>query len=412
MSTTSSRPGACVLAINGGSSSLKFAVFAAGDPPVRLWSGKVERIGLEDGRWALADAAGGEPDTRAVVAPDHAAAARLVITWLEQAIGKPAIEAVGHRVVHGGPRFHQPERVTGAVVEELRRLSPLDPEHLPGEIALIEAFGAYLSGVPHVACFDTAFHHDLPRVARIMPIPRRYESLGVRRYGFHGISYGYLMQELARLGGAQGRVVLAHLGAGASLAAVRDGRCVETTMAFTPTAGLVMGRRSGDLDPGLVRYLMVEQGLSVEAFHRMVNEESGMLGVSETSPDLRDLLARRDEDVRAREAVALFVYRARLGIGALATALEGLDSLVFSGGIGEKSAAARAEICAGLAWLGARLDPARNEANAPIISTDQAPVTVRVIATDEESVLARHALAALNGSRAAAPDCNAPGPAR
>ena len=254
-----------------------------------------------------------------------------------------------------------------------------------------------------MACFDTAFHHDLPRVAQIIAIPRRYEAAGVRRYGFHGLSYAYLMEELARVAGpeaARGRVILAHLGSGASLAAVRDGRCIETTMGLTPTSGLVMGTRCGDIDPGLVRFLMRAEGLTIDQFHDLVNHESGLLGVSETSADLRDLLARQDDDVRAAEAVELFCYRAKTWLGALAAALGGLDTLVFAGGIGENSPEARRRICDGLEFLGIALDERRNAANAPIISTEDGRVAVRVIPTDEESLIARAAAGFIPRSRA------------
>jgi acetate kinase len=245
-----------------------------------------------------------------------------------------------------------------------------------------------------VACFDTAFHHDLPRVAQIIAIPRRYEAAGVRRYGFHGLSYAYLMEELARVAGpraARGRVILAHLGAGASLAAVRDGRCVETTMGLTPTSGLVMGTRCGDIDPELVRFLMKAGGLTIDQFHDLVNHQSGLLGVSESSADLRDLLAVQDRDVHAAEAVEVFCYRAKTALGALAAALGGLDTLVFAGGIGENSPEARRRICDGLEFLGIAVDERHNSANAPLISTEDGRVAVRVIPTDEESVIARAA---------------------
>ena len=281
------------------------------------------------------------------------------------------------------------------MLDQLRRIAPLDPEHLPGEIALIEAITSAIPGLPQVACFDTAFHRDLPRPAQIVPIPRRYWGLGVRRYGFHGLSYSFLMQELARISApaeARGRVVLAHLGSGASLAAVRDGRCLETTMGFTPASGLVMGSRCGDLDPGLVAFLARAEGMTPERFHHMVNHESGLLGVSETSADVRDLLARAADDVRAAEAIDLFCYRVRSAIGALSAALGGLDSLVFSGGIGENSAEVRRRTCEGLEFLGITLDPQRNAAGAALISTDASPARVRVIRTDEESVIARAAI--------------------
>jgi acetate kinase len=301
------------------------------------------------------------------------------------------IAVVGHRIVHGGNRFYRPALVTPEILEDLRAIVPYDPDHLPGEIGAIEAFTRLDRDLPQVACFDTAFHHDLPRVAQIIPIPRRFEKAGVRRYGFHGLSYAYLMQELGRLtsrAAGPGRVILAHLGSGSSLAAVRDGRCIDTTMALTPTSGLVMGTRCGDIDPGLVRFLVRPGGLSVEQFHDLVNHESGLRGVSEASSDLRDLLARQDTDVRAAEAVELFCYKAKTGIGALAAALGGLDTLVFSGGIGENSPEARRRICDGLEFLGVTVDERRNSLNGPLISTEKGAVAVRVIPTDEESLIA------------------------
>jgi acetate kinase len=386
--------GTRILTINVGSSSLKFALFAPDDRPRRLLSGQVERIGTADSRLVLAEAGCDQVVDIRVEVPDQATAVALLMDQLRRVVGLGDVAVVGHRVVHGGDRFHRPERITPEVLEVLRRIVPYDPDHLPGEIGAIEAFLRLDPELPQVACFDTAFHHDLPRVARIIPIPRRYEAAGVRRYGFHGLSYAYLLEELARAAGpdaARGRVILAHLGSGASLAAVRDGRCIETTMSLTPTSGLVMGTRCGDLDPEVVRFLMRSEGMTIDQFHDLVNHESGLLGVSETSADFRDLLARQAGDERAAEAVALFCYRARTAIGAMAAALGGLDTLVFAGGIGEHSPAARGLICAGMEFLGIVLDERRNAAGAPVISEQDARVSVRVIPTDEESIIARSA---------------------
>jgi acetate kinase len=316
----------------------------------------------------------------------------LLIDWLEREVGFTAVAAVGHRVVHGGSRYQEPERVTAELIEELREISPRDPDHLPGEIELIEAFRNRDPDLPQVACFDTAFHHDMPRVAQIVPIPRRFEAAGVRRYGFHGLSYAFLMEELARVAGpeeARGRVILAHLGAGASLAAVRGGHSIDTSMGFTPASGLVMGTRTGDLDPGLVRFLSRAAGMTADQFDNLVNHESGLLGVSETSSDVRDLLARQNADVRAAEAIELFCYQAKKWIGAFAAALGGLNTLVFAGGIGENAPEIRRRICAGLAFLGIALDENRNASSALLISTDRGPVKVRVIRTDEELMIAK-----------------------
>ena len=277
----------------------------------------------------------------------------------------------------------------------MRRISPYDPDHLPGEIELIEAFRKRDPDLPQVACFDTAFHHDMPRVAQIVPIPRRYEAAGVRRYGFHGLSYAYLMEELARVAGpeeARGRVILAHLGNGASLAAVRGGQTIDTSMGFTPASGLVMGTRTGDLDPGLVRFLSRTEGMTADQFDSLVNHESGLLGVSETSSDMRDLLARQDADVRAAEAVALFCYQAKKWIGAFAAALGGLDTLVFAGGIGENAPVIRRRICDGTGLPRHRAGRRPQRVRAPaLISTDDGRVKVRVIRTDEELMIAKAA---------------------
>jgi acetate kinase len=278
------------------------------------------------------------------------------------------------------------------MVKELRQLKPFDPEHLPEEIQLTEAFHRRFPELPQVACFDTAFHKDLPRVARLLPIPRRHEAQGVRRYGFHGLSYEFLMGELARVAGAgvaQGQVILAHLGNGSSLAAVRHGKPVDTSMSFTPTAGVPMSTRSGDLDPGLVWYLASTEGLDAKRFNEMVNFRSGLLGVSETSSDMRDLLESEARDVRAAEAVALFCYQIKKWIGAFAAALGGLDTLVFAGGIGEKAPIVRARICDGLEFLGIELEEKQNVANAGVISTAASRVAVRVIPTDEELMIAK-----------------------
>ena len=312
--------------------------------------------------------------------------------WIEEHSGREALAAVGHRVVHGGPNYSEPQQVTAEMVEELHRLSPFDPEHLPLEIELIEAFRQRHPRLPQVACFDTAFHRTMPRVATVLPIPRRYEAQGVRRYGFHGLSYEFLMAELARLGdpaATKGRAILAHLGNGASLAAVRDGKSIDTSMSFTPTAGLVMSSRSGDLDPGLISYLARTEQMSAAKFQKMVNHESGLLGVSETSSDMRDLLDRETKDVRAAEAVALFCYQAKKWIGSFAAALGGVDTLVFAGGIGENAPPVRERICAGLGFLGIELAEERNAKSALLISSDASLVRVRVIRTDEELMIAR-----------------------
>ena len=370
-----------ILTINGGSSSIKFALFDA-ESLRRVLKGRIERMGSPETTLVIE---GPENFSRRLAEATRTAAVNVLMDWLEERIGRGALAAVGHRVVHGGPKYSAPQRITPEIVEYLRALSPFDPEHLPEEIELTEAVFRRYPDLPQVACFDTAFHHDLPRVTQLLPIPRRYFAQGVRRYGFHGLSYAYLMEQLD----AHGRVILAHLGSGASLAAVRDGKPVDTSMAFTPAAGFPMSTRSGDLDPGLVWYLARTEKMGAEEFQKMVNRESGLLGLSETSSDLRDLLEREANDERAVEAVAIFCYQVKKWIGAFAAALGGLDTLVFTGGIGENAPVVRARICDGLGFLGIELDPKQNAGNANVISRAAGGVSVRVIRTDEELMIAR-----------------------
>jgi acetate kinase len=383
-----------ILTINGGSSSIKFAVYHIAEPLKRGLYGKVDRIGLSGTNLAFHDLTEKQPESRNLIAPDHKSAANSLIDWLEKKIDFKSVKAVGHRVVHG-MKHTEPEIITEKLLDELHRISPNDPDHLPREIELIETFRHRHPKLPQVACFDTAFHQTMPRVAKLLPIPRRFDAKGIQRYGFHGLSYAYLMEELARLGdpaAKKGRVILAHLGNGASMAAVRDGKSIDTSMCFTPTAGLVMSTRSGDLDPGLAPYLARTEKMTTQQFYKMVNNESGLLGVSETSSDMRDLLDHEKQDIRAAEAVALFCYQAKKWIGSFAAALGGLDTLVFAGGIGENAPVIRARICEGLGLLGIKLDKARNKKNTAVISSNASAVKVRVIRTDEELMIARSVL--------------------
>jgi acetate kinase len=392
-----------ILTINAGSSSLKFALFRLGKTPVRELTGKFERIGLERGKLTVADSSASRHDEHPFDAPSHIACVPMLEQALKTKAGVEAVQAVGHRIVHGGPKYTRPQAVDDDLLEELRRIRSFDPDHLPAELGLVKHFSQHYPRVPQIACFDTAFHRHLPRVARILPIPRRYERQGVQRYGFHGLSYGFLIQELRKTAGAaaaQGRVILAHLGNGASMAAVHNGKSIDTTMAFTPTAGLVMSIRSGDLDPGLAAYLARSEGMTAPQFNDMVNTKSGLLGISETSSDVRDLLQREKKDPRASEALAIFCYQARKWIAALSAALGGLDTLVFSGGIGENSPILRSRICSHLSFLGIELDPNRNKVSAPVISPTRSKVDVRVIRTDEELFMARILLRLQAGRRA------------
>lgn len=381
-----------ILTINGGSSSIKFALFENNDTLSRVLEGGIDRIGMPNALFQVKGSAAFEPIHRPVEAPDHLAAVGLLMDWIEGNIGQDALAAVGHRVVHGGPAYSEPQFITHEMILELGKLKPFDPEHLPEEILLTVAFHRRFPRLTQVACFDTAFHHDMPRVAQMLPIPRKYEAQGVRRYGFHGLSYAYLLGELARLAGpeaANGRVILAHLGNGASLTAVKDGKSQDTSMGFTPAAGIPMSTRSGDLDPGLASYLARTEKMNDRQFNEMVNFKSGLLGISETSSDMRDLLANESKDVRSAEAVAMFCYQAKKWIGAYSAVLGGLDTLVFSGGMGEKAPVVRARICRGLEFLGVEIDEKRNGANEAVISPEAGRVAVRVIPTDEEQMIAR-----------------------
>jgi acetate kinase len=363
-------PAPRVLVLNAGSSSLKYALFEGDD---RLEGGAVERMAPGD-------------------------AARALGTVLERLAphgGVKSLAAVGHRIVHGGSELTAPTRLDDRALERLHRLEPVDPDHLPAELAIVQAVRARAPELPQVGCFDTAFHASLPRVARLLAIPRRYEQRGVRRYGFHGLSYQYQLEELARVAGdaaTRGRVVMAHLGSGSSLAAVRDGACVDTTMSFTPNSGIPMATRSGDLDAGLLAYLMRTEAFDAAALDHMLSMESGLLGVSGVSADMRDLLAREESNPACADAVALYCHGIRKAIGGLAAVLEGLDTLVFAGGIGENSPVVRARVCAGLRHLGVTLDDARNAAGPGLISADASACTVRIVHTDEEVVIARETL--------------------
>jgi acetate kinase len=381
-----------ILTANGGSSSLKIALFDLAAPMRRLVTGQVERIGSPGATLTFDSLDSGKSLKQPSSSSGHHQAIGELVAVLEQRGYLRCLAAMGHRVVHGGPRFSQPQLIDESLLSELHKLVPLDPDHLPAEIAIIEALQQRFPVVRQVACFDTCFHHNLPVVAQLLPIPRRYLTTGVRRYGFHGLSYEYLTAELARLAGAkeaQGKVIFAHLGSGASLAAVKDGRCLDTTMSYTPTAGLMMGTRSGDLDPGLLLHWLRSENLTADQLDDLVNHRCGLLGVSEISSDMRDLLAREATDERAANAIALFCQTAKKHIGSLTAVLGGLDTLVFSGGIGENAPTIRARICQGLEFLGVRFDDTRNRAAESIISAVGSPVTVRVVQTDEELTIAK-----------------------
>ena len=390
-----------LLTINGGSSSVRFAVYSCETHPKLTLSGKIDRIGERGATLMLAGMGARVGSSVPISAPDRHAAVRCILKSVGEHTKASSIRAVGHRVVHG-MQHSVPAVVDGKLLAALRRATPLAPDHLPIEIELMESFRRTRPNLLQVACFDTAFHRGMPSVAKLLPIPMRFQSQGMQRYGFHGLAYEHLMDELVRLGerpATKGRVILAHLGSGASMAAVLNGGSIETTMGFTPAAGLVMGTRTGDIDPGALLYLSQQRRVTPGGLARIVNHESGLLGVSGTSSDMRDLLGRERTDKLARAAVELFCYQASKWIGALAAALGGVELVVFSGGIGENSPVVRQRICSKLGFLGLALDERKNASNRPIISRAGSPVNVRVIVADEEKVIAKHVIRVLRSRK-------------
>lgn len=379
-----------VLTINGGSSSIKFSVYRIQNPLELFLSGSIENIGTDKSRLTFTNRDQQKNSTE-IEAIDHGQAADYLSHWLERHQDIASIQAIGHRIVFVMEHV-QPEIITDDFLKELKSMTAFDPDHLPEEIKLIEVFKKSYPTIKQIACFDTAFHTSMPMVAQLLSLPRRYFERGIRRYGFHGLSYTYLMEEFERIAGkgtAEGKIILAHLGSGASLAAIKNGKGIDTTMGFTPTSGLPMGTRTGDLDPGVIRYLMQEENIDPNAFNRLINHESGLLGLSETSADMRELLQIESNDHRASEAIDLFCYQTKKWIGAFTAALDGLDTLVFSGGIGENCYQVRDRICEGLKFLGIEIDEMKNRNNETIISTDHSSVKVYVITTNEEIIIAR-----------------------
>lgn len=381
-----------ILCLNSGSSSLKFALFSISESvEKRLASGAVEdigpnaRLGLRDGTGRLLlDKRASLPGLRQCIAE--------VFSALDHSrLQRPT--AAGHRIVHGGPDHTSPQRINSKLQHELKQLIPLAPLHLPAQIELIEAIAKHYPELPQVACFDTAFHSGMPDLARRLPLPRKLWDEGVRRYGFHGLSYEYIMSALGNDGG--GRVIIAHLGNGASMAAVHNGKSVDTSMGLTPAGGFMMSTRTGDIDPGVIVYLL-RAGYSAEQVEKMVNSESGLLGVSGASSDMKTLLEKRSQDPAADLAIRMFCYGIRKFIGAYAAVLGGLDTLVFTGGIGERAAPFREEICQGLEFLGIELSAELNARNAAIISESNSGCTVRVMVTDEDLMIARHTRAVIS----------------
>ncbi len=381
-----------ILTINTGSSSLKAGLYSFGALETLDLAARAERIGHSESRLQITDAQGAPLFDQPGHLPDYDAALHALFAWFHGHGSGTAPNAVGHRVVHGGSHFTAPQRITDELIATLQQLVPLDPDHLPQALAAIQATRQAYPSIPQVACFDTTFHRQMPSVAQQYALPHELWEVGVRRYGFHGLSYEYIMDALrsADPAAVAGRVIIAHLGNGASMAAVQRGIGVDTTMGLTPTGGRVMGTRSGDLDPGVLLYLLQAQGMSPAEINTLVNQRAGLLGLSGSTADMRDLLNQEEGDPRAAAAIALFCYQARKFLGALAAVLGGLDTLIFTGGIGEHAAPIRARICAGMDFLGIQLDERRNAAHAPIISRDGSTATVRVMPTDEDVMIARH----------------------
>ncbi len=383
--------------MNRGSATLKSALYDAGSREELLLSMSVDHTGDSGGRLKIADPNGTSLFESTGNSGDAIAALQAMLSWLDEHGFLSGLAAVGHRLVQGGPRHKDPVRITAEFLHEIEQLIPLDPDHLPAAIQGINFIAGKFPELPQVACFDTAFHRSIPKVASMYALPHRLYDQGIRRYGFHGLSYEYVMGELRALEGdlANGRVIIAHLGSGASMVAVRDGKSIDTSMGFTPLEGLVMATRSGDVDPGALLYLFDREKMSANEMSMLLNKQSGLLGVSETSSDMKVLIGNVPRDDRAREAVDLFCYRAKKYVGAYCAVLGGLDVLVFAGGIGEHAPSVRKQICDGLDFLGIRMDAKRNEANAGLISSPESRVRVRVVKTNEDLMIARHVVSVL-----------------
>ena len=385
-----------ILALNVGSSTLKFGLFPLAEGDDALLHGVLDYSGPTTGQLRITDSTGHSESREMVVNRDSAAGE--LLHYLSNHALFASIQSVGHRLVHGGSRLRQPVRVDGGVRALLEDVIPLAPDHLPAELRAIDEVLRVAPSLVQVACFDTAFHSEMPVVARLFGLPRRLSNSGVVRYGFHGLSYEYVVQELRKRGELPARTIVAHLGNGASIAAILNGACVDTSMGMTPSGGLVMSTRSGDLDPGVMLYLLRSRGFSVSELDDAINREGGLLGISEFSSDVRDLLAARSTDSRAEDAMEVFCYQARKFIGAYSAALGGIEALVFTGGIGEHSPEVRARICEKLNFLGIRIDPVLNRVNAALISGNQGGVPVRIVKTKEEVMVARHVRESLASS--------------
>jgi acetate kinase len=383
----------CILSLNSGSSSLKFALYRMDKVEELLFSGVISDIDLTTNNFYIRNDSGKVLVNRRLNKLGHKDCITTLFDWLESQCYVKQITAIGHRIVHGGVKYTQPHLITSDLIGDLNKFVLFAPEHLPQELEVIKTVSNRYSNLKQVACFDTAFHRTMPRLAQIYALPKSVGDHGGIRYGFHGLSYEYIIGELINerdfhIEGS--RIIIAHLGNGASMAAIKDGKSVDTTMGFSPAGGLMMSTRSGDLDPGIILYLLSEESLSSSQVSQMVNHQAGLLGVSEISSDMKELL-EKENNPNAIQAIELFCYQAKKYLGSLSAVLGGVDMLVFTGGIGENAPSIRQRICKDMSFLGIRLDLIRNNSNAPVISTADSPVTIRVMKTNEELMIARHA---------------------
>ncbi len=378
-----------ILTINGGSSSIKFALYIGGEELQQIRSGTITNIGSEDAAFTIKEVDDNNSSKQKIKASNFHEAMISFIDWLEKQEWFEHIKAIGHRVVHG-MKHTAPEVISDDLIEELNSIRNYDPDHLPAELEIIQMIKQKHPNLLQVACFDTAFHTTIPAVAKKFAIPKKYYGEGIQRYGFHGISYSYLMQELKQKNEAEasGKIILAHLGSGASLAAVKDGKCIDTSMGFTPAGGIVMSTRSGDLDPGVAWFFM-QKGMDAKAFNDLINHQSGLLGISGISADMQTLLQQKKENTNAALAIDIFCYQIKKFIGAYIAVLGGLDTLVFSGGIGEHSPIIRSRICAAFEYAGIHVNEESNNKNEWLISDNRSNVKVHVIPTNEELMIAR-----------------------
>jgi acetate kinase len=395
------KKGNYILTINSGSSSLKFSVYEIWEDEKLIIRGNIDRIGLGESTFQVSERFGTGQVEQDFKLPNHKAAFNVLFDWLENNKNGKEIYAVGHRMVNGGSNFTRHQLITSRLISTLKKMSYLAPEHLPRQILGIEVVTNIYPNLKQVACFDTAFHSNMPRKAKMFALPRKLWDEGVIRYGFHGLSYEYIIQELNKEVGSRGvagRIIIAHLGNGASMVAVKNGKGVDTTMGFTPTGGLMMSTRSGDLDPGIIIYLLEEKEITPPKLNEMINKKAGLFGVSGISSDMQELLEKEAENLHAADAINLFCYQAKKFLGTMASVLGGVDTIVFTGGIGENSPEIRKRICNGMEFLGIQLDLSQNEANSSTISIAGAPTTVRIIKTNEELMIARHTYRVINTS--------------